>query len=98
MDFHLNVVFNKSKFDPNIFTKFQPDFDVTSVWATNDPTLMGVIFYNLVIPILCQLGIITNILNIYVFTRKRLLELAGSSYSYFIGLCAPKLKVYFFPY
>lgn len=58
----------------------------TTVWADPESRLpmFGVIVYIFVIPILCGTGFVTNLMNIIVFARPKLLSAACSSYYYFI--------------
>lgn len=61
-------------------------FSETSVWADPDSTLpmFGFIVYVFVIPIICGTGFVTNLMNIIVFARPKLLSASCSSYFYFI--------------
>lgn len=56
-----------------------------SVWADYSPTLSGCIVYLFVVPFFCMIGIVTNSINIWIFSRPRVRSLACSAYFYFKG-------------
>lgn len=56
-----------------------------SVWADFSPTLAGCIVYLFVVPFFCLIGIITNSINIWIFSRPRVRSLGCSAYFYFKG-------------
>lgn len=57
-----------------------------SVWADFSPTLAGCIVYLFVVPFFCMVGIVTNSVNIFIFSRPRIRAMACSAYFYFKGL------------
>lgn len=69
----------------------------TLVWANPDELLpvYGSVVYLLIIPIICSVGVITNLLNIIVFARPRLWNAASSSYCYFLCRTNPLFKYSF---
>lgn len=66
----------------------------TLVWAEPDeiPPIYGAVVYLILIPIICGVGFITNVLNIIIFARPRLWKAASSSYCYF--MCKTILNVF----
>lgn len=60
-----------------------------SVWADFSPTLAGCIVYLFVVPFFCLIGIITNSINIWIFSRPRVRSLGCSAYFYFKGRKEP---------
>lgn len=71
-----------------------------SVWADYAPTMAGSIIYLFVVPFFCMVGIVTNSINIWIFSRPRIRSIACSAYCYFKGspFCALNYYIYNEPF
>lgn len=56
-----------------------------TVWADYKPTFGGCIVYLFIVPTFCMIGIFSNSLNIWMFSRPRIRAMACSAYFYFKG-------------